>query len=78
MRILTVTWGAYFLARALVRLAAFETLSTDAYVLVVALSDVPFLIALLAWSVAFTARRFRFLYRGRVELPGRAYPYPPE
>jgi hypothetical protein len=56
---ITAVWGAYFLARALVRLAALLTLSTDRYVLVVALSDVPFLIALLAWSVYYTAATFR-------------------
>ncbi len=26
----------------------------------------------------FQSRRFRFLYRGRTDLPGRAYPYPEE
>ena len=55
MRTITVVWGSYFLARALVRLTALLTLSTDRYVLVAALSDAPFLIALLAWSVYHTA-----------------------
>jgi len=59
MRTITAVWGIYFLARALVRLTALLTLSTDRYVLVAALSDAPFLIAILAWSVYHTARAFR-------------------
>jgi hypothetical protein len=59
MLIVTSVWGVYFLARALVRLAALLTLSTDRYVLVAALSDAPFLIAILAWSVYYTAGAFR-------------------
>jgi len=59
MRTVTVVWGVYFLARAAVRLAALLTLSTNRYVLVVALSDVPFLLVLLAWSVRFTMSAFR-------------------
>ncbi len=59
MRTVTTVWGAYFLARAAVRLAALLTLSTDRYALVVALSDAPFLIALLAWSVHHTVGSFR-------------------
>jgi hypothetical protein len=55
MRTITRVWGGYFLLRALVRLGALLTLSTDSYVLVAALSDAPFLIALLAWSVYHTA-----------------------
>jgi hypothetical protein len=47
------------LARAGVRLTALLSLSTDRYVLVAALSDAPFLIALLAWSVYYTTRAFR-------------------
>lgn len=54
MRTITYVWGFYFLARALVRLTALLTLNTDSYVLVAALSDAPFLIALLAWSVYHT------------------------
>jgi hypothetical protein len=52
-------WGVYFLGRAAVRLVALLTLSTNHYVLVVALSDVPFLIVLLAWSVRQTMSAFR-------------------
>jgi hypothetical protein len=59
MRVVTCVWGFYFLARGLVRLTALLTLSTDSYVLVVALSDAPFLIALLAWSVYYTVGVFR-------------------
>ncbi|HEY2397838.1 MAG TPA: DUF3159 domain-containing protein [Solirubrobacteraceae bacterium] len=59
MRTITIVWGVYFLTRALVRLAALLTLSTDSYVLVVALSDAPFLISLLAWSVYYTVGVFR-------------------
>jgi uncharacterized membrane protein len=59
MRTVTTVWGAYFLARAAVRLAALLTLSTDRYALVVALSDAPFLVALLAWSVYHTVGSFR-------------------
>jgi uncharacterized membrane protein len=59
MRDVTAVWGGYFLARAAVRLVALLTLSTDRYALVVALSDAPFLIALLAWSVYHTVGSFR-------------------
>jgi intracellular septation protein A len=59
MRTITVVWGIYFLARALVRLTALLTLSTDGYVLVAALSDAPFLVAILAWSVYYTSRSLR-------------------
>ena len=59
LRRVAIVWGGYFLLRASVRLLAFATLTTNAYVLVVALSDVPFLIALLGWSVWFTTRSVR-------------------
>jgi uncharacterized membrane protein len=59
MRTVTMVWGGYFLARGTVRLIALLTLSTDRYVLVVALTDAPFLIALLAWSVYYTVGSFR-------------------
>jgi hypothetical protein len=59
MRTVTLVWGLYFLARAVVRLIALLTLSTDHYVLVIALSDAPFLIALLAWSIHYTSGAFR-------------------
>ncbi len=59
MRTITAVWGLYFLARATVRLTALLTLSTDSYALVIALSDAPFLIAILAWSVYHTASAFR-------------------
>jgi hypothetical protein len=59
MRTITLAWGIYYLARAGVRLLALLTLSTDSYVLVIALSDVPFLVAMLAWSVYYTAAAFR-------------------
>ena len=59
MHRITLVWGVYFLLRAAVRLGALLTLSTDSYVLVVALSDVPFLIGLLAWSVHYTLSAFR-------------------
>jgi hypothetical protein len=55
---ITAVWGGYFLTRALVRLAALLTLSTNRYVLVVAITDAPFLIALLAWSVYYTSASF--------------------
>jgi hypothetical protein len=55
----TTVWGVYFLLRALVRLTALLTLGTNSYVLVVALTDAPGLIALLAWSVYYTAGVFR-------------------
>src|ERR1700704_1655398 len=58
-RVITLAWGVYFLARAGVRLVAFESLSSSGYVLVVALSDVPFLLALLAWSVWYGSRALR-------------------
>jgi intracellular septation protein A len=59
IRTTTTVWGLYFLTRALVRLAALLTLSTNSYVLVAALSDAPFLIAILAWSVAYMSRSLR-------------------
>jgi intracellular septation protein A len=59
MSTITAVWGVYFLARATVRLAALLTLSTDSYVLVAALSDAPFLVAILAWSIRHTSRAFR-------------------
>jgi hypothetical protein len=59
MRTVTLAWGVYYVARAVVRLIALLTLSTDSYVLVIALSDVPFLIAMLAWSVHYTAGAFQ-------------------
>ena len=58
-RSITLVWGSYFLLRCGVRLAALILLSVDGYVLVAALSGAPFIIALLAWSVMFTTRRFR-------------------
>jgi intracellular septation protein A len=59
MRFTTAVWGTYFLARGLVRLVAWLTLSTNGYVLVAALSDAPFLIGVLAWSVYYTTSVFR-------------------
>jgi Protein of unknown function (DUF3159) len=59
MRRITWVWGAYFLTRGLVRLGALLTLSTDHYALVIALSDAPFLIGLLAWSVHHTGAALR-------------------
>jgi len=59
MRKVTLVWGLYFLARGTVRLTALLTLSTNSYVLVVALSEAPFLLALLAWSVHYTTGAFR-------------------
>ena len=59
LRRIALVWGAYFLVRAGVRAVAFLALTKDAYVLVVALSDVPFLIGLLGWSVWYTTRTVR-------------------
>jgi hypothetical protein len=59
MRTITAVWGLYFLARATVRLTALLTLNTDLYALVIALSDAPFLIAILAWSVYHTVGTFK-------------------
>jgi intracellular septation protein A len=56
---ITAVWAGYFFTRGLVRLLALLTLDTDRYVLVVALTDAPFLLALLAWSVYHTAGAFR-------------------
>lgn len=58
-RFTSAVWGVYFLARGLVRLVAWLTLSTNGYVLVAALSDAPFLIGLIAWSVYYTSSAFR-------------------
>jgi hypothetical protein len=57
-RLITAVWGVYFLARSAVRLAAVLTLSVDQYLLVAALSDAPFLLALLAWSVVYSIKTF--------------------
>jgi hypothetical protein len=54
--IMTAVWGAYFLVRSAVRLGAVLTLSINEYLLVDALSGAPFLLALLAWSVAYSVR----------------------
>lgn len=59
IRTITLVWGGYFLTRGLVRLAALLTLSTNNYALVIAVTDAPFLVALLAWSVYYTLRVFR-------------------
>ena len=59
MRFTTTVWGCYFFARALVRLLALLTLSTNSFALVIALTDVPFLIGLLAWSVYYVTNAFR-------------------
>jgi intracellular septation protein A len=59
MRTITLVWGLYFLARALVRLAALLILTTDGYVLVSALSDAPFLVGILAWSIHYTTKALR-------------------
>jgi hypothetical protein len=57
--VIGAVWGLYFLCRAGVRGIAFVTLSKELYLAVVAASDVPFLLGLLAWSVWFGARRLR-------------------
>jgi hypothetical protein len=59
MRRVTLVWGGYFLLRGIVRLLALLTLDTNSYALVIALTDAPFLIALLAWSVRDTLSVFR-------------------
>jgi uncharacterized membrane protein len=59
MRTVTTVWGVYFVVRAGVRLCALLLLNTDQYVLVVAASDAPFLVALLAWSVYYSVGSFR-------------------
>src|SRR5262249_38110144 len=59
IRAVTLVSGAYSLTRAAVRMIALSTLSTDSYVLVVALSDAPFLVLLLAWSVYSSFSEFR-------------------
>src|SRR6202035_1839991 len=56
---ITVVWGVYFVARALVRLTALMTLSTNHYGLVIALTHAHFLVAMLAWSVPDPASLFR-------------------
>ena len=59
MRTITLVWGLYFLARGLVRVGALLTVSTDRFALVVAVTDAPFLVAILAWSVYYTSRSLR-------------------
>lgn len=58
-RVVTLTWASYFLTRSAVRLAAVLTLSVDHYLLVAAISDAPFLLGLLGWSIFYTSRAFR-------------------
>jgi hypothetical protein len=55
-RIMSLTWGVYFLIRGAVRLAAVLTLSVNGYLLVDALSGAPFLLGLLVWSVTYSIR----------------------
>jgi hypothetical protein len=76
MRIVTAVWGGYFLLRALVRLTALLTLSTDSYVLVAALSDAPFLVALLAWSVYYTNATVRSSPRWAAVIAAAERPAP--
>ena len=59
LNVITAAWGTYFILRAAVRLVALLALSVDQYVIVLAVSDVPFLIGLLVWSVLYTIRTFR-------------------
>jgi len=59
MRNITIVWAVYFFARAVTRLTALLTLSTNGYVLVAALSGAPFLVAILAWSVYYATDAFR-------------------
>jgi intracellular septation protein A len=59
MRRITLVWGFYFLLRGAARLAALLSLSTDRYALAVAVTDAPFLIGLLAWSVYYSTNTFR-------------------
>jgi hypothetical protein len=56
MRTITLVWGTYFALRGLVRLAALLTLGTGSFAVVIALTDAPFLLALLAWSVYYSLR----------------------
>jgi hypothetical protein len=58
-RSITLAWGTYFLIRSAVRLVALILLSVDGYLLVAALSGAPLILALLAWSIFYTTRRFR-------------------
>jgi hypothetical protein len=58
-RTITLAWGGYFVLRCTVRLTALILLSVDGYLLVAALSGAPVILALLAWSVLYTTRRFR-------------------
>jgi uncharacterized membrane protein len=59
MRTVTLVWGSYFALRGTVRLLALLTLPRESYVLVIALSDAPFLVALFAWSARYTSQAFR-------------------
>jgi hypothetical protein len=59
MRTITLVWAVYFFSRAAVRLVALLSLGTNAYALVIALTDAPFLVVLLAWSVRHTIGVFR-------------------
>ena len=58
-RVISIVWGIYFFARAAVRAAALVAFNVDQFFVVLIVSDVPFIIGLLVWSVRYTVRRFR-------------------
>lgn len=54
----SIVWGVYFLARSGVRMLVLWTGSIGLFVLVQTATGVPFLIALLLWSISYTLRGF--------------------
>jgi hypothetical protein len=63
---ITLAWGAYFTLRGVVSLAVLAGSSTQTYLLVRALMDVPVVVPLLAGSLAYGVHRLRELPHGTV------------
>jgi intracellular septation protein A len=56
---ITLAFGVFFLVRAAIRIVVLVTSSADAYVVTAAILDAPGLLAMLAWSISYSVRRFR-------------------
>jgi Protein of unknown function (DUF3159) len=54
----SVVWGAYFLARSAIRLAALLEVGVGGYVVVAVITGTPMTIGLLVWSIWYAIRRF--------------------
>ena len=56
---ITLVWSAYFFLRALVRLAGLASGRVEVILIVLAVSDAPFIVALTLWSIWQGIRGFR-------------------